>query len=617
MQSLNVLKRPPRVLSTRRPLARSTMRERSRLLWHTVVCLLSANHAWAQSQSQFQYIYDAAGSVTQITRSDVTPKPDLTISNVSVGAITANINGSYNIPVTFQVNNIGNATAAATWYDRGYLSASAVLHDADQVLGSYNTRGTNLNASANYTVATTFTTSTTTAAGNYYLILKADGGVSATGQYSPTGANYVAEANETNNTQAVAIALPASPKADLTVTNGAMGAVGVNQNGTYSIPVTFQVNNVGNGAAAAPWYDQGYLSADATLDNSDANLSGFHAQGSALAAGASYPVSTTFTTGTTTAPGNYTLFIKADGHGSLVGGSNTDNGNVAESSEANNTQALLITLPARPDLTVSNASVGAVTVNQNGTYNFPVTFTVTNIGGSTAVATWLDQGYLSADATLDNTDQNLTPYSGHYTSLAAGASYTLTTTFSTTSAATAPGNYTLFIKADGNGGAVGGSNTDNGRLAESNETNNTQALSITLPARPDLAVAIVSVGTIVKNGTGSYSIPVTYTVANIGGMPAQPNWYDLAYLSANATLDNADLNLSGYHAQPTALAAGASYTVTTTFTTATTTTAGNYTLFIKADGRGPAINVGANTDNGFVAEGDETNNAASVPISLP
>ncbi len=95
MQSLNVLKRPPRVLSTRRPLARSTMRERSRLLWHTVVCLLSANHAWAQSQSQFQYIYDAAGSVTQITRSDVTPKPDLTISNVSVGAITANINGSY------------------------------------------------------------------------------------------------------------------------------------------------------------------------------------------------------------------------------------------------------------------------------------------------------------------------------------------------------------------------------------------------------------------------------------------------------------------------------------------------------------------------------------------
>jgi hypothetical protein len=481
MESLNTLKRASHSLLTRRPLARTAVRMRRWPFWGAAGSSILANLAFGQSQSQLQYVYDAVGNLIQVTRSDVMPRPDLTISNLSVGAITGSVNRSYNIPVTFQVNNIGTATAAATWYDRGYLAVNASLRDTDQVLGNYNTRSTNLNAGASYTVVTAFTTSTTTGAGNYFLIVKADGGTNATGQFSQTGPNYVAESNETNNTQAVSISLPANPKADLTVTNGAIGVVSVNQNGTYSIPVTFQVNNIGNGAAAAPWYDQGYLSSDATLDSSDANLSGYHAQGSVLAAGASYIASATFVTGTTAKPGTYTLFIKADGHGPLVGGANTDAGNVVES----------------------------------------------------------------------------------------------------------------------------------------DETNNTQALSITLPARPDLTVAIVNVGPIVKNANGSYTLPVKYTVTNRGGMPAQPNWYDLAYLSTNATLDNADLNLSGYHAQPTALAAGASYSVTTSFTTATTTAAGNYTLFIKADGRGTAVGVGTNTDNGFVGEGDETNNVASIPISLP
>src|SRR5205814_6771 len=161
-----------------------------------------------------------------------------------------------------------------------------------------------------------------------------------------------------------------------------------------------------------------------------------------------------------------------------------------------------------------------------------------------------------------------------------------------------------------------GTNTDNGYLAESNETNNTQSVAITLAAKPDLTVSNVSVGVIAVSQSGSYSFPVTYTVTNGGGSSAAPTWYDQAYLSTDATLDNADQNLSGYHTQSTALAAGASYTVTTTFTTTSATAAGSYTLFIKADGRGSTNTVGTNTDNGYLAEADETNNTQALPITL-
>jgi uncharacterized membrane protein len=338
----------------------------------------------------------------------------------------------------------------------------------------------------------------------------------------------------------------------------------------------------------------------------------------ALAAGNSYVVNATYTTATTTAPGTYTLFVKADGRGfSPTGGSITDNGLLAEASETNNTQALSITLPVKPDLTVSNASFGAITVNQSGAYVFPVSFTVTNNGGATAQPYWYDVAYLSTDGTLDNTDLVLSGYTAHTVALAAGASYMASLTVSTATTTT-PGNYTLFLKTDGRGaGVMGGTPTDTGRLVEANEGNNTQALSITLPVKPDLTVSNGSVGAITVNQNGSYSFPVSFTVTNNGGSTAQQYWYDVAYLSTDGTLDNSDLVLSGYTAHQVSLAAGASYTVTLTASTLTTTGPGTYTLFVKTDGRGAGVMGGTITDGGFVVEANETNNTQALAITLP
>ncbi len=569
----------------------------------------------AQSQS-VQYTYDAAGRLVGVTNGSVS-LPDLTVSNLTVGAITSPGNGSYSIPVTFQVNNIGTGLAVAAWYDYGYLSANTTLHNTDQVLAGYTTHSTSLGTGTNYTVSTTYTTSTTTTPGNWYLIVKADGGAAASGQFSPTGPNHVAESNESNNTQTVVVTLPANPLPDLTVSNASIGAITVSQNGSYSFPATFQVNNIGNNVAKPTWYDLAYLSTNGVLDNNSLNLSGYNTRSAALAAGSNYTVTTNLSTPTTQAAGTYTLFIKADGHGAALGaGTNTDTGNVVEANETNNTQALSLTLPIKPDLTVSNASIGAITVGQSGSYNVPVTFTVHNVGSASAQPTWYDLAYLSTNGVLDNNSLNLFGYNTRSAALAAGSNYTVTTNFSTPTTQAA-GTYTLFIKADGHGAALGaGTNTDTGNVVEANETNNTQALSLTLPIKPDLTVSNLSVGTIVKNSNGSYNIPVSFQVNNIGASTAVATWYDLAYLSTNGVLDNNSQNLAGYHTRSTALAAGSNYTVSMTSTSSTTTTAGTYTLFIKADGHGAALGAGTNTDTGNVVEANETNNTASTAVVL-
>jgi hypothetical protein len=369
-----------------------------------------------------QYTYDAAGNIVGITRTTIAPRPDLRATNLAVGSISVNADGGYNIPVTFTVSNVGTAAAVATWLDGGYLSTTPTLTDAVQILSGFVTHSTNLAVGASYVASATLVTTAATTAGSYYLIVKTDAGNSASGQYGPTGANRIAERYEDNNTQSVAITLPAKVP-DLRVTTASIGMIIVNQNGSYGLPITYTVTNAGTLTAPAGWYDQAYLSNDPALDNGDVPLTGAPYRSSALAPTASYTNTTTFTTTTTAAVGSYTVFVKADGRTSSdYQGSNTDSGRISESNETNNTFSIPVTLPARPDLMVTSASVGAITVAQNGAYNIPVTFSVNNLGGAAAQSYWYDLAYLSTDGVLDNADQNLSGYNGNSYPLAAGGS---------------------------------------------------------------------------------------------------------------------------------------------------------------------------------------------------
>jgi hypothetical protein len=323
----------------------------------------------------------------------------------------------------------------------------------------------------------------------------------------------------------------------------------------------------------------------------------------------------TFTASASTAAGTTYLIVKADGGNGTGQFAPTGANYVAEADETNNTQAVAITLPVKPDLTVTNLSVGTITENQNGSYNIPVTYQVNNIGGSAAVAIWYDRGYLSTDAVLNDTDQILGGNNYRTTNLAAGGNYTVSQTL-TTSTATTSGNYYLIVKADGGNGGGQNSPTGANYVIEANETNNTQALAITLPVKPDLTVSNLNVGTIVKNGNGSYSIPVTFQVNNIGGSPAVASWYDRGYLSTDAVLSDTDQILGGNSYRSTNLAVAGSYTVNLTFTTNTATSAGTYYLIVKADG-GNGGGQNSPTGANYVIEANETNNTASVAVVLP
>lgn len=517
--------------------------------------------------------------------------PDLGISNPSVGTVTANQNGSFNVPASFTVTNIGAVTANPNWTDYGYLSPSPGFDPLSKSIGS-TIHTSSLAPSGSYNVNQTYAVSGT-APGTYTLFLRTDS--NGGGAADPFG--FVTESNELNNMVGLSVTLPTYP--DLAGSNPSIGTIIVNQNGSFSIPATFVVTNLGTNPALASWQDFGYLSSNGVLDTSSLVL-GSNLRSTNLVGGANYTFSKTFTT-SGVSPGNYTLFLKADGE---TTGFQTSNGLVAESSETNNAVPVSITLPTFPDLSISSPTVGTITENQNGTFNIPVTFTVNNTGASAAQPNWNDFGYLSTNGLLDASSTSIGS-NFRNTALAASGSYNVSKTFVTATSIT-PGTYTLFLKTDAQSSA-----TAAGFVTEANESNNaTSGLSVVLPAYPDLVISNPSVGTITKNPNNTYNIPVTYTVTNSGGSTAQPNWNDFGYLSSNGQLDSSSSSI-GSQFRGTALVVSGNYNVTKTFVTGVVA-AGNYTVFVKADAQSNP------TLAGFVVESSESNNAtAGLSVTLP
>ncbi len=398
-------------------------------------------------------------------------RPDLVASNISVGVVTVNQNGSYSFPVTFTVTNNGPSTAKLSWWDFAYLSGDAVLDTSDAYL-SYVTRGADLTPGASYNVTINATTPTTTAPGTYTIFGKTDGN-NAGSYYAIT--DQVAESDETNNVVSTTVTLPERP--DLVATNVSVGAITVNKNGSYVIPVTISVTNSGPATAKATWYDYAYLSTDSTLTTADPYI-GYLSRSTNLAPGGAYNATINAGTSTSTAPGDYTLFVKTDGYSS--GAFYSPSGVLTESDESNNVASIPITLPTRPDLIASGVTVGTITVNADGSYTVPVTFTVQNTGGSAAKGGWYDYCYLSADGALDTTDASMA-YLYHSADLAPGEQYNVSLNCRTATT-TAMGIYTLFVKSDGYDAA--GKYSATSQVAEGDETNNTAPQSITLPAKP-------------------------------------------------------------------------------------------------------------------------------------
>jgi RHS repeat-associated protein len=108
---------------------------------------------------------------------------------------------------------------------------------------------------------------------------------------------------------------------------------------------------------------------------------------------------------------------------------------------------------------------------------------------------------------------------------------------------------------------------------ESNDLNNVTAVNI--EGQPDL---VVSAATVPTTATWGSTIPVSWTVSNIGPAVAMNEWYDYVYASSDDKLDASDTLITTVKA-PQTLARGASYTISQDLTIPTAANDKPYLLF--------------------------------------
>ena len=460
----------------------------------------------------------SSGTVT-IVSDDVAP--DLRVVAFTVPD-TAGSGSTVTVSDTTTNQGTGPSGPSTTSF---YLSTNSSSSSDDQLLGSRPVSGLAVGASSEGT--SSLTLPSTTAAGAYYLLAKAD------------SAGTLTETNESNNVRASLIRV--GP--DLVVTSlsgpstAAAGAV---------MLVTDSTANEGVGSAAAS-QTQIFFSSNASWDTADTPLAARTVQTLDTAGSSSGSISVTIPSGATT--GTYYLIAKADAAERVV-----------EGNETNNTRAMTVRIG--PDLQVSAfsapsraASGGVVTVSD----------TTRNAGASTAGSS-TTAFYLSSNSSLDASDRRLQPARA-IGSLAAGAAASATT--NVTLPTVAAGTWYLIAQAD-----------DQSVVVETTENNNTRLASISLG--PDLDVVSVSSPTTAAAGA---SIVITDTVKNLGRDTAAAS-VTRFYLSADSSFDASD-QLLGQRSVPD-LADSVTNTGSTTVTLPTTAS-GRYHLLAIADGLGTIV----------------------------
>jgi subtilase family serine protease len=481
-------------------------------------------------------------------------EPDLTVTAASTPA-TALLGG--NITVSWTVQNTGTVAAANGWNDGIYYSDTPVFDPATaQQLDSYSEyQHAPLAPGATY-ADTQRVYLESTGPGSRFLLFVTD-------LY-----HYQPETDETNNVYAVPITLTAP---DMTITAAHAPATAILGS---TIDLSWTVTNQGMTTSSNRWSDAVYVSADGTFSPDDQRIDDEDST-SPLANGASYTQDVQVAL-KNLHPGDQYLIFVTD--------SDDDEG---ETDETNNIVALPITLTA-PDLVVSAASA-PTTATVGDTIG--VTWSVTNTSTLPANASWTDAFYLSSNTTLDSSDRRLSLQStGNHTPLAGGATYNQSLNISLPADAT-PGGYYLLVVAD-----------DRNDQGETDETNNVDAVPITLTA-PDLTVASASApGTVSLN----QQIQVTWQVNNQSTTSAAfGHWNDAIYLSSDTTLDGSDVRIGSRSApSQSPVAASGSYTLTQNVIIPTNAATGNRYLLVVAD-----------ADHNQ-AESDETNNVYALAITV-
>ncbi len=375
-------------------------------------------------------VYEKQANNNNTTRADLPVtyrEPDLQVSTLTLPPGVPSSGDT--ISVGWTVANLGTReTREEYWIDRIFLSRDGSLDSADLFLGEFEHRG-KLAIGQSYS-GTQQVALPESIEGDFYIIVEADshfkdGGTTPT-DITPyllpgvgTTQSRVPEfQGEANNATAAALEILLRPTPDLVVSS-----VTAPQHATVAQPFIFSFVVTNAGGDTTPlqgkWTDSVYLSRDTNLDiNSDRFIGSFdHAGG--LTAGAQYTINGQFRAPSDLV-GPYYLFVvtdplRASGRSAVFEGDHEQN------NEKVSAQPIVLDLPPPSDLVVTDIdSPQSALIGET----IQVSWTVANDSTNSAIGSWSDAVYLSADSVWDIGDRLLgrKSFSG---SLAQGQSYTL------------------------------------------------------------------------------------------------------------------------------------------------------------------------------------------------
>ncbi|MGF1570348.1 MAG: CARDB domain-containing protein [Nodosilinea sp.] len=464
------------------------------------------------------FVTDSGAEVSETNETNNTAVQAVTVApalnvDLTLTSYTAPTSFTAGQPVTAQatVLNQGTTTSGNSTLSLYVSNDQTFDAQADILAASINISALNAGSSSQATLNFTYNPSWGTGTKYFYLVADAN--------------TDIAELNETNNVESLTVQVAQAEDIDLVVQTPIVSPTTVNPGS--EVQLAARVQNTGTVDAGASTL-RIYLSDDTTLDANDQFLFGrvigdLSGDTSSTVQNFSFNYLTTYGTGA-----KYVLFV-ADALNTVI-----------EANETNNVTAVGLTVntvqPGK-DLKVESflASTQTVTAGQS----MSVSGVVLNQGAETAAASTLGF-YLSDDAVFDVNDTLLGTRSigSLGTFVASGAQ---TVTFNYQQSYGTGNKYILFV-------------ADSGQvITESNETNNVEALAITVTAavnRPDLLATDLTVQSPITD-----TIILGYNLKNQGNT-ATNNSFNISYFVSNdQTLDEGDIFIAS-ETETVSLAAG-------------------------------------------------------------
>ncbi len=259
-------------------------------------------------------------------------------------------------------------------------------------------------------------------------------------------------------------------------------------------------------------------------------------------------------------------------------------------------QMVNILPPPSPDLIPVNITAPATAVANS---HITLSWDIVNQGAEVSSSSWHDAVYICADTEF-NLDNAL--YLGHLkTDKLMSLNDTAHCQMDITLPAEASGNYYVYVMTD----------IENAIYEGLGESNNTVRAAGTLNIQPiptaDLQVTQVTIPSTISLGS---SYPISYTVINDGDTTTNAaEWQDYLYLSQDSIFDIANAYPIGTVAITTPLARNTLYTIMPTITIPSQLAAGNWYLYVMADGSQQVLE-GAHEDNNL----DRSTMAATLAL---